>query len=220
MMSLGASKAADIMEDAGTLPPKRAKRMLLCATGAYHVYSLPGIVVQLLRHCADDVQVVLSRSAARLVSPYAVEVASRHKAFVEMDDRTDDVFVPHIELGRDVDLVLVYPASVNILGKVANGIADELISALILATSAPVVFLPISNAAMNQHPAVMRNAARLREDGYIVVSPVEGMEVATREGLEEFTGPFPIPTLLLQMRAALDQSARVGRARRPPFPAS
>ncbi|HEY4944003.1 MAG TPA: flavoprotein [Rhizomicrobium sp.] len=196
--------------------PKRAKRLLLCATGAYHAYSLPRIVLQLLKHFADDVQVVLSRSAAKLVSPYAVEVASRHKVFVEMDERSDDVFVPHIELGRDVDLVLVYPASVNILGKVANGIADELISAIILATDAPVVFLPISNAAMNEHPAVLRNVARLREDGYVVVSSLEAMEVATREGLEEFTGPFPIPTLLMQMRAALNQDGDVGRARRPP----
>jgi len=194
--------------------PRRAKRLLLCATGAYHAYSLPRIVLQLLKHFADDVQVVLSRSAAKLVSPYAGEVASRHKVFVEMDDRSDDVFVPHIELGRDVDLVLVYPASVNVMGKVANGIADELIPAIILATTVPVVFMPIANPSMNAHPAVSRNLARLREDGYAVVSSLESMEVATREGLDEFTGPFPIPTLLMQMRAALNPDADIGRARR------
>jgi len=194
--------------------PKRAKRLLLCATGAYHAYSLPRIVLQLLKHFADDVQVVLSRSAAKLVSPYAVEVASRHKVFVEMDDRSEDVFVPHIELAGDADLVLVYPASINVMAKVANGIADELIPAIILATTAPVVFMPIANAAMNEHPAVLRNVARLREDGYAVVSPLASMEVATREGLEEFTGPFPIPTLLMQMRAALNPESALGRARR------
>lgn len=198
--------------------PRRARRLLLCGTGAYHAYSLPRIVLQLLKHVADDVQVVLSRSAANLVSPYAVEVASRNKVFVEMDDRSEDVFVPHIELGRDVDLVLVYPASANIIGKVANGIADELISATILATEAPVVFMPIANAAMIEHPAVVRNIARLREDGYAVVSSLEAMEVATRDGLEEFTGPFPIPTLLMQMRAALNPTTKLGRARRPPLP--
>ena len=194
--------------------PRRAKRLLLCATGAYHAYSLPRIVLQLLKHFADDVQVVLSRSAAKLVSPYAVEVASRHKVFVEMDDHNDDVFVPHIELGRDIDLVLVYPASVNVMGKVANGIADELIPAIILATTVPVVFMPIANPSMNAHPAVSRNLARLREDGYAVVSSLESMEVATREGLDEFTGPFPIPTLLMQMRAALNPDTGIGRARR------
>jgi phosphopantothenoylcysteine decarboxylase/phosphopantothenate--cysteine ligase len=179
---------------------------------------LPRIVLQLLKHFADDIQVVLSRSAANLVSPYAVEVASRNKVFVEMDDRKADVYVPHIELGREVDLVLVYPASVNIIGKVANGIADELVSATILATSAPVIFMPIANAAMIEHPAVVRNIARLREDGYTVVSPLDAMEIATREGLEEFTGPFPIPTLLMQMRAALSPTANLGRASRSSLP--
>src|SRR5690349_7149042 len=120
---------------------KRARRILLCGCGGYIVYTLPRIVLQLVHHFADDVQVVLSRSASKMVSPHAVEVASRNKVFIEMDDTGDGVYVPHIELGRNVDMVVVYPATVNILGKVANGIADELISALIFATEAPVLFL-------------------------------------------------------------------------------
>jgi phosphopantothenoylcysteine decarboxylase/phosphopantothenate--cysteine ligase len=196
------------------LVPKRARKVLLCATGAYHAYSLPRFILQLLHHFADDVQVVLSRAASNMVSPYAVEVASRHKVFVEMDDTGEGVFVPHIELGRDVDLVLVYPASVSVLGKVANGIADELISALIMATEAPVIFMPIANPAMNDHPAVLRNVAMLKGDGYTVLPPLPAMEVATREGMADFTGPFPIPTLLLQMRGVLNADSATARARR------
>jgi phosphopantothenoylcysteine synthetase/decarboxylase len=195
---------------------KRARRVLLCATGAYLCYSLPGLILHLLRHFADDVRVAMSRSAAAMVSTYAVEVAARNHVFVETNDHADGVFVPHIELGRDVDLVLVYPASVNILGKVANGIADELISAIVLATEAPVVFVPIANPSMNDHPAVLRNVARLREDGYIVLPPLAGPEVATREGLFEMTGAFPLPTLLLQMRSLLGHADPRGVARRPP----
>ena len=188
--------------------------MLVCAGGAYVAYSLPGFVLHLLRHFADDVQVVLSRAAAKMVSAYAVEMASRHRVFVEMDERDDDVFVPHIELGRNIDLVVVYPASVNLLGKVANGIADELISALIIATEAPVLFVPVASPAMVNHPAVQRNVERLRADGYLVLPPLAGPEVATREGMDWMTQPFPFPTLLLQMTAVLaDQGAR-GRARR------
>jgi phosphopantothenoylcysteine decarboxylase/phosphopantothenate--cysteine ligase len=182
---------------------KRARRVLLCATGAYVCYSLPGFVLQLLRHFADDVQVVLSRSAAAMVSTYAVEVAARNRVFVETNDHGDGIFVPHIELGRGVDLVLVYPASVSILGKVANGIADELISAIVLATPAPVVFVPIANPEMTGHPAVRRNVARLREDGYLVLPPLAGPEVATREGVAQMEEPFPLPTLLVQMQALL-----------------
>ena len=181
---------------------KRARRVLLCASGAYVAYSLPGFVLHLLRHFADDVRVVLSRSAAKLVSAYAVEVASRNRVFVEMDDRSEDVYVPHIELGRDVDLIVAYPATVNLLGKVANGIADELISALIIAAEVPVLFVPIANPSMIDHPAVRRNIDRLQADGYKVLPPLTGPEVATRERMESM-GDFPFPTLLVQMAAVL-----------------
>jgi phosphopantothenoylcysteine synthetase/decarboxylase len=150
-----------------------------------------------------------------MVSPYAVEVASRNRVFIEMEDSGDDIYVPHIELGRNVDLILVYPASVNILGKVANGIADELISALIIAANVPVLFVPIANPAMTDHPAVQRNAERLQADGYLVLPLLSGPEVATREGMETI-GEFPIPTLLLQMTAVLSDLDGRGNARRGP----
>jgi phosphopantothenoylcysteine decarboxylase/phosphopantothenate--cysteine ligase len=175
---------------------------------------LPGFVLSLLRHFSDDVQVVLSRAAARLVSKAAVEAASRHPVFVEMEDTAPDVFVPHIELGRDVDLVLVYPATVNVVAKVAHGVADELIPALILATPAPVFFVPVANALMWGHPAARRNLKTLREDGYVVLPPLPGVEVATREGLEELEGPFPLPTLLARMSSVLSGSSKAGVPRR------
>jgi phosphopantothenoylcysteine synthetase/decarboxylase len=190
---------------------RRAKRLLLCAAGGYQTFMLPGFIMSLLHHFADDVQVVMSRAAAGLVSVYSVEAASRHKVFVELTDHSHDVYVPHIELGRGVDLVLVYPATVNIVGKVANGIADELISALVLATEAPVMFVPIANDAMWRQPAVRRNLETLRSDGYIVVEPLQGWEVATREGIDQVP-PFPFPTMLMQMSAAV--GGENGRARR------
>ena len=194
---------------------RRAGRLLLCATGGYQCYALPGFILALLRHVADDVQVVLSAPAARLVSRLAVEVASRHQVYVGMEDSGPDVFVPHIELGRSVDAVLVYPATVNIVGKIANGIADELVAALVLATEAPVFFVPVSNPAMWEHPAVKRNLERLREDGYVVLPPLPAVEVATREGLDQVADPFPLPTLQMQLAAALAGGAS-GRARRAP----
>ena len=192
----------------------RARRLLLCATGGYECYALPGFVLKLLRHVADDVQVVLSRAASRLVSSYAVEVASRNKVYVEMDDTGPGVFVPHIELSRSADLVLVYPATVNVLGKVAGGIADELVPALILAAEIPVFFVPISNPAMTRHPSVRRNIRQLREDGYVVLPPLPNVEVATREGLQEVGDSFPLPTLLAQMGSVLSGKTRLGIAAR------
>ena len=193
---------------------KRARRLLLCATGAYISYGLPRIILHLLRHVADDVQVALSRDAAKMVSPYAVEVASRNRVFVEMDDCGDGVYVPHIELGRNVDLIVVFPATVNILGKVANGIADELIAALIIAADVPVIFMPVSNPGMIEHPAVQRNIERLRTDGYVVLPPLAGPEVATREAMELLGESFPFPALALQVIAALSDPNSKGKVRR------
>jgi phosphopantothenoylcysteine synthetase/decarboxylase len=194
---------------------KRARRIVLCATGAYIVYSLPRIILHLLRHVADDVRVVLSRSAAKMVSLQSVEVTSRNHVFVEIDESSDGVHVPHIELAMDADLILVYPATANILGKVANGIADDLISTLIIAAEIPVIFVPVSSPAMNDHPAVQRNIERLKSDGYVVLPSMLGPEVATRERMDMIGEGFPMPTLLLQMQALLgDAGAARGKARR------
>ncbi|HXG59131.1 MAG TPA: flavoprotein [Thermoanaerobaculia bacterium] len=192
----------------------RLKRLLLCVSGGFQAYSVPGFVLSLLKHVADDVRVVLSRPASRMTSRYAVEVASRHPVFVELDDVGDGVYVPHIELSRDTDAVLVYPATVNVLGKVANGIADELIAALILAAEVPVFFIPVTNPAMWSHPAVQRNVAALRGDGYVVLDPPPAIEVATREGIDETADAFPLPTLLLQLSAAVREGSTTARARR------
>jgi phosphopantothenoylcysteine decarboxylase/phosphopantothenate--cysteine ligase len=192
----------------------RARKVLLCASGGFQVYSLPAFVLSLIRHFADDVQVVLSRSAAKMTSKYAIEVASRHHVFVEMDEISEDVYVPHIELSRGADLILVYPATVNVLGKVAQGIADELIPAVIIAASVPVFFVPITNAAMWNHPAVQRSVKTLRDDGYVVLPPLPSVEVATREGLDQVPDVFPLPTLLAQMSAAVGGSSSAGSVRR------
>src|SRR5687767_4935100 len=93
---------------------RRARKVLLCAAGGFQAYALPGFVLALLKHVADDVQVVLSRAAAGVVSRYAVEVATRNAVFVEMDDIAGGIYVPHIELGRDADFIIVYPATANI----------------------------------------------------------------------------------------------------------
>lgn len=162
---------------------------------------LPAFVLALLRHCADDVQVVMSRAAEKLASRYAIEVASRHRVFVEMDDQAEGVFVPHIELSRRADAIVVYPATANVLAKVANGIADELIPALIIGATVPVIFVPVTNEAMWRHPATQRNAKQLEADGYSVLPNVAIVEVATREGLDSSGPPFPLPTLLARLQA-------------------
>jgi len=194
----------------------RAKRLLLCVCGGYHAHTVPGFVVALLRHFADDVQVVLSRSAASLVARDAVEVASRNPVFVEMSDRFGGVYVPHIELSRNCDLTLVYPASVSLIGKLANGIADQLIPALLLASEKPTIIVPVANDSMIAHPATRRNLAVLRGDGYLVVDPPKAVEIASREDIDERVGPFPYPALLMCLSAVVSGKLPASPARPTP----
>lgn len=193
---------------------KRVSKILLCATGAYECVNLPAFIFALLQHCADDVQVVMSAPALRFVSREAIESASRHFVFVDMHDRAEGVFVPHIELSRRAEAIIVYPATVNILGKVANGIADELIAALILAATVPVFFVPVTNDSMWSHPSTQRNVDRLNGDGYVVLPNAAAVEVATREGLDRAESVFPLPTLLTRLHAALVPGAATARAQR------
>jgi phosphopantothenoylcysteine decarboxylase/phosphopantothenate--cysteine ligase len=193
---------------------KRIKRVLLCVGGGFQAYAIPGFVLSLLKHVADDVQVVLSRTAAKLTSAYAIEVASRHAVFTEVSDSAEGIYVPHIELAISCDVIIVYPATVSVMGKVAQGIADDLISAIILATERPVFFVPATNEAMWRHPAVQRNVQFLRDDGYEIQPMIAEVEVATREGLSQSTTEFPFPTLLPKLFAASASSSPVGRVRR------
>lgn len=140
-----------------------------------------------------------------MTSVSAVEVASRHQVYVELDDTGPEAWVPHIELSRQADLVLIYPATVNVIGKVACGLADELIPALVIASEKPVIFVPVTNRRMWENKAVQRNVDQLRSDGYTVLPPMPAIEVATREGLEQADEPFPFPTLLAQMHARLKE---------------
>lgn len=181
----------------------RANRLLLCVCGGYQACNIPGFIVALLRHFADDVIVVLSRSAATLVARDAVEVASRNPVFVEMSDRAEGIYVPHIELTRKTDLTLVYPASVNTIGKLAHGIADELIPALLIASETPTIIVPIANDSMITHPSTQRNLKILRGDGYVVVDSPPAVEIAERGELDERVGPFPFPALLTCLSAAM-----------------
>ncbi len=192
----------------------RAKRVLLCVCGGYQAHTIPGFIVSLRRHFADEVQVVLSHAAATMVARDAVEVASRNPVFVDMNERAGGIYVPHIELTRGTDLTLVYPASVNLLGKLAHGIADELIPALLLASEAPAILVPVANRAMVEHPATQRNLAILRADGYVVIDPPDAVEIAAPEELDERVGAFPFPALMLCMSAVVAGAlpARPGRA--------
>jgi len=131
-------------------------------------------VARLLQKRGHRVQAVLTRNARRFVGPLTFEAITREPVITNQFAPGTNANIEHIALASNIDLLLVAPATANTLGKFANGIADDFLSALYLATRAPVLVAPAMNTNMWEHEAVAANVARLRERGVRFVEPGEG----------------------------------------------
>lgn len=149
------------------------KRVLLVIGGGIAAYKCLELIRR-LKECGVSVRCVLTRAAEELVSPLAVAALSGEKVFDELFSLTDEAEMGHIRLSREADLVVVAPATADLLAKMANGLADDLASTLLLATDKPVLVAPAMNPRMWSHPATRRNLERLRADGVAILGPAEG----------------------------------------------
>ncbi len=149
------------------------KRVLLIVTGGIAAYK----VLELIRRGAERglrFRCVLTRAAQQFVTPLAVASLAGEKVYSDLFSLTDEAEMGHIRLSREADLVVVAPATADMLAKMAGGLADDLASTLLLATDKPVMVAPAMNPCMWQHPATQRNVERLRGDGIRFVGPEEG----------------------------------------------
>jgi phosphopantothenoylcysteine decarboxylase/phosphopantothenate--cysteine ligase len=158
-----------------------------------------------------EVRAILTRQAATLLAPRALAAACGRPVVVDGEAAPADGSIPHIELTRWADVLLVLPATANILAKAAHGIADDLVSTCIVAAPCPVVFVPAMNEVMWCKPAVQRNVTVLGRDGYRVLPPTEGM--ATVDGQ---LGVGALPDIVTVLR----ETADVLRHRMPPAAAA
>ena len=152
--------------------------LLLGVTGSVGVLVMPDYIKLLRESIAERVYVMMSYSATKFVTPYALRLYSGNYVFTDSFDITDDVRVPHIDLTRKCDMFVIMPATANIIGKVANGICDDLISTAAMACKAPVVFVPSMNPNMWNSKANQKNVSVLKELGHYVLPPSKGYEVA------------------------------------------
>ena len=156
----------------------------------------------LVRH----VNVVMSPSATQFVTPVAMRAVSGSAVLTGLFEADAPFSVGHVQMSEDADLLIVMPATANIIGKVAHGIADDAVSASILAATCPVVFVPNMNDRMWRRPVVQRNIQTLKRDGYHVVPPVEGVVVSTAQPA---TGGMPdFDTILKTIRRVLRTGSR------------
>ena len=111
----------------------------------------------------------MTKNACEFINPLTLETLSRNKVITNMFERPDYIEVKHISIAKKADLFLIIPATANIIGKVANGIADDMLSTTIMATKAPVVFAPAMNNAMYENKIVQNNLKKLKEYVYKII---------------------------------------------------
>src|SRR5438128_12386850 len=138
--------------------------------GAYKAVE----VARGLQKQGHDVIAVMTRNARRFVGPLTFEAITRHKVLTDQFAPGANSDIEHISIASSIDLLLVAPATANVIGKFANGIADDFLSSLYLATKAPVLLAPAMNTNMLEHPAVRRNLDLLASHGVRFVDPGEG----------------------------------------------
>jgi phosphopantothenoylcysteine decarboxylase/phosphopantothenate--cysteine ligase len=149
------------------------RRILLIVGGGIAAYKCLELI-RLVRKAGGAVTPVMTRAAAEFVTPLSVAALAGEKVYDHLFSLTDETEMGHIQLSRIADLVVVAPATADLMAKMAGGHADDLASTLLMATDTPVLIAPAMNVRMWQHPATRRNLAALQGDGVAVVGPNEG----------------------------------------------
>jgi phosphopantothenoylcysteine decarboxylase / phosphopantothenate---cysteine ligase len=149
------------------------KRVLLIVTGGIAAYKALELV-RLLKRQGITVRAVMTQSATEFVTPLSMGVMTEDQVYGDMFDLKEEREIGHIQLSRQADLIVICPATANILAKMAAGIADDLATTILLATDKPVLAVPAMNVRMWQHAATQRNVNQLRDDGVTIMDPDEG----------------------------------------------
>ena len=183
------------------------KRILLIIGGGIAAYKALDLIRR-LREVGATITPVMTRAAAEFVTPLSVAALAGEKVYTDLFDLTDEAEMGHIQLSRVADLIVVAPATADLMAKMATGRADDLASTLLLATDTPVVLAPAMNVRMWGHAATQRNLAQLRRDGVMFVGPTAGDMACGEFGLGRMAEPMEI---LAAVQAALSRGPLAGK---------
>ena len=180
------------------------KRVLLIVGGGIAAYKALELT-RLLRKAGVGVRPILTAAGAKFVTPLTLAALAEDKVYSDLFSLTDEAEMGHIELSRSADLVVVAPATADLMAKAANGLADDLASTTLLATDKAVLMAPAMNVRMWNHPATRRNLATLEADGVIIVGPDEGAMACGEYGPGRLAEPEAI---FIAVMARLSGAAR------------
>jgi phosphopantothenoylcysteine decarboxylase / phosphopantothenate---cysteine ligase len=175
----------------------RGKAIVLGVTGGIAVYKAVELL-RLLTKAGATVHVVMTRGATEFVTPLTFQTLSGNPVHLELFNLISEQQIGHISLAERADLFLIAPATANFVGKLAGGIADDLLTTTVMATRAPVLIAPAMNVNMYLNPIYQENEARLKRHGYLFIPPAHGMLACGYEG----EGKLPDPELILEEAVA------------------
>lgn len=152
----------------------QGKTVLLCVTGGIAAYKMPNVARMLKKmHC--NVHVIMTQNAANFITATTFETLTGNKCIIDTFDRNFEFSVEHVALAKQADLVLIAPATANVIGKIANGIADDMLTTTVMACTCRILVAPAMNHNMYHNPIVQENISRLKRHGYELIDPVHGM---------------------------------------------
>lgn len=165
-----------------------SKNILLLVTGSIAAYKSLELI-RMFRKEGMNVSVVMTRAACEFITPLSVASISGNPVFTDLFSLKDETEMGHIRLSREADLIVVAPASADSIGKLAQGLADDLASTILLASNKKVIIVPAMNVQMWSHPAVKRNVEILKKDGVIFIGPEAGDLACGEEGYGRMSEP-------------------------------
>jgi phosphopantothenoylcysteine decarboxylase / phosphopantothenate---cysteine ligase len=169
----------------------QGKTIVVGVTGGIAVYKAVDLVSR-LRKLGADIHVIMTKSATQFVQPLTFREISGNPVVTDMWDEPKMWHVQHISLARKADLLAIVPATANIMGKIAHGIADDMLTTTVLATTAPVFLAPAMNTQMYKNPITQDNMHRLRSYGFRIMEPASGYLACGEEGMGRLPEPADI----------------------------
>ena len=169
------------------------KNILLGVTGGIAAYKIANLASMLKKQCAN-VKVIMTENACQFITPMTFETLTAQKVYTDTFDRNFEFKVDHIELGKWADVFLIAPATANVIGKLANGIADDMLTTTALAMRCPIVVSPAMNTTMLENKVVKHNIMKLRTYGMDIIMPASGHLACGDTG----AGKMPEPEMLLE----------------------
>lgn len=169
------------------------KTVLLGITGGIAAYKMAN-VTSALRKTGAEVHCILTQNATQFITPLTFETLSNNRCIVDTFDRNFQYDVAHVSLAKKADVILIAPATANVIAKLAHGLADDMLTTTVLAARCPKLIAPAMNTAMLENPATQENLATLRRYGFTVIEPATGMLACKDVG----SGKLPEPEVLCE----------------------